>query len=146
MNRDVIGNDTLMLVIDEKKGIVSEYQKQLYEASLLGINKVLYCFVCDSDTNNKSDRINDMAEKIEMTCELLKMELLNKCFTVFDSFTGSRVVKTNDEGFLISSLVSVQYFDNYKEVHKNSLHDRARLGKVLAKGMAQKWTAVKVKK
>ena len=146
MAKDVVAHDTLFLVIYEKNGIVSEYQKMLYEASLIGIKRVMYCFVCDYETNNKGDRIDDMAQKIEMTCDLLNIESLNTYSIVYDSFVDSHIIKTNEEGYKISiGIDDSQYFNNYKEEHKNNLEDRTRLGKVLAKEMAKKWTSVKVR-
>lgn len=138
-------HDTLFLVIKEGDGVVAEYQRQLYEASLLGIDRVMYCLVCDSNENNKHNRIDDALEKLEMTCDILKMQLLNKTIIVWDSFDeNSRIIKTNDEGFLISSIACGDYFDCYKAKNSDVLQTREKVGKVLAKGVAQKYSLKKV--
>lgn len=138
-------HDTLFLVIKEEDGVVAEYQRQLYEASLLGIDRVMYCLVCDSNENNEHNRIDDALEKLEMTCDILKMQLLNKTIIVWDSFDeNSRIIKTNDEGFLISSIACGDYFDCYKAKNSDVLQTREKVGKVLAKGVAQKYSLKKV--
>ena len=138
-------HDTLFLVIKEEDGVVAEYQRQLYEASLLGIDRVMYCLVCDSNENNKHSRIDDALEKLGMTCDILKMQLLNKTIIVWDSFDeNSRIIKTNDEGFLISSIACGDYFDCYKAKNSDMLQTREKVGKVLAKGVAQKYSLKKV--
>lgn len=138
-------HDTLFLVIKEEDGVVAEYQRQLYEASLLGIDRVMYCLVCDSNENNEHNRIDDSLEKLEMTCDILKMQLLNKTIIVWDSFDeDSRIIKTNDEGFVISSIACGDYFDCYKAKNSDVLQTREKVGKVLAKGVAQKYSLKKV--
>lgn len=138
-------HDTLFLVIKEEDGVVAEYQRQLYEASLLGIDRVMYCLVCDSNENNEHNRIDDSLEKLEMTCDILKMQLLNKTIIVWDSFgEDSRIIKTNDEGFVISSIACGDYFDCYKAKNSDMLQTREKVGKVLAKGVAQKYSLKKV--
>ena len=138
-------HDTLFLVIKEEDGVVAEYQRQLYEASLLGIDRVMYCLVCDSNENNEHNRIDDSLEKLEMTCDILKMQLLNKTIIVWDSFgEDSRIIKTNDEGFIISSIACGDYFDCYKAKNSDVLQTREKVGKVLAKGVAQKYSLKKV--
>ena len=138
-------HDTLFLVIKEEDGVVAEYQRQLYEASLLGIDRVMYCLVCDSNENNKHSRIDDALEKLGMTCDILKMQLLNKTIIVWDSFDeNSRIIKTNDEGFLISSIACGDYFDCYKAKNSDMLQTREKVGKVLAKGVTQKYSLKKV--
>ena len=138
-------HDTLFLVIKEEDGVVAEYQRQLYEASLLGIDRVMYCLVCDSNENNEHNRIDDSLEKLEMTCDILKMQLLNKTIIVWDSFgEDSRIIKTNDEGFVISSIACGDYFDCYKAKNSDVLQTREKVGKVLAKGVAQKYSLKKV--
>ena len=138
-------HDTLFLVIKEEDGVVAEYQRQLYEASLLGIDRVMYCLVCDSNKNNEHNRIDDSLEKLEITCDILKMQLLNKTFIVWDSFgEDSRIIKTNDEGFIISSIACGDYFDCYKAKNSDVLQTREKVGKVLAKGVAQKYSLKKV--
>ena len=138
-------HDTLFLVIKEEDGVVAEYQRQLYEASLLGIDRVMYCLVCDSNENNEHNRIDAALEKLEMTCDILKMQLLNKTIIVWDSFgEDSRIIKTNDEGFVISSIACGDYFDCYKAKNSDMLQTREKVGKVLAKGVAQKYSLKKV--
>ena len=138
-------HDTLFLIIKEEDGVVAEYQRQLYEASLLGIDRVMYCLVCDSNENNEHNRIDDSLEKLEMTCDILKMQLLNKTIIVWDSFgEDSRIIKTNDEGFVISSIACGDYFDCYKAKNSDMLQTREKVGKVLAKGVAQKYSLKKV--
>ena len=138
-------HDTLFLVIKEEDGVVAEYQRQLYEASLLGIDRVMYCLVCDSNENNEHNRIDDSLEKLEMTCDILKMQLLNKTIIVWDSFgEDSRIIKTNDEGFVISSIACGDYFDCYKAKNSDMLQTREKVGKVLAKGVTQKYSLKKV--
>ena len=140
-------HDTLFLVIKEEDGVVAEYQRQLYEASLLGIDRVMYCLVCNSNENIKRSRIDDSLEKLDMTCDILKMQLLNKTIIVWDSFAfgkDSMIIKTNDEGFIISSIACVDYFDCYKAKNSDMLQTREKVGKVLAKGVAQKYSLKKV--
>ena len=138
-------HDTLFLIIKEEDGVVAEYQRQLYEASLLGIDRVMYCLVCDSNENNEHNRIDDSLEKLEMTCDILKMQLFNKTIIVWDSFgEDSRIIKTNDEGFVISSIACGDYFDCYKAKNSDMLQTREKVGKVLAKGVAQKYSLKKV--
>ena len=134
--------DTLLLIVKESDGVVAEYQRQLYEASLLGIERVIYCLVCDSEDNKRLDHIMD---KLEMTCDILKMHSLDKVFYVWDSFlSDSKVMRTYAEGFLISSISSNVYFNSYKEEKKDLLHNRERVGKVIVKGIAQKYKSIKV--
>ncbi len=132
-------HDTLFLVIKEGDGVVAEYQRQLYEASLLGIDRVMYCLVCDSNENNEHNRIDDSLEKLEMTCDILKMQLLDKTVIVEGPFYDySKVVKTNEDGFLMSIIDSGADFTCYKNENKSKLQNRERVGKILVKSMAQK--------
>lgn len=130
-------HDTLLLIIREN-GIISEYQRQLYEASLLGINRVLYCLVCDFNENSKYNRLDEAVEKLDMVCDILKIQSLDKTITVWNSsLIGSRVVKTNSEG-IITGISDSNYFDCYKEKNGSILQKRKRVGEVLAKSMAKK--------
>ena len=131
--------DTLFLIIKEGDGVVAEYQRQLYEASLLGIDRVMYCFVCDSNENNERNRIDEAMEKLNMTCDILKMQLLDMIAIVEEPFYDySKVVKTNEDGFLRSIIDSGADFTCYKNENKSKLQNRERVGKILIKSMAQK--------
>ena len=87
------GYDTLFLVINEKNGVVSEYQRQLYEASLLGIDRVMYCFI-ESKDKNSNGRLGNIQKKLNDTCEVLKMQSLKPVVSLLGPCCNE-VIKTN---------------------------------------------------
>lgn len=144
MNLESQQHDTLLLVIKEKEGVVSDYQRQLYEASLLGMDRVVYCFIADDFSQNKSSRLEYIRQKIELTCELLNIEPMDISFSMrAPSFlSGSRVIKTNDEGIIIGGVG--ERFDDYKQKNNNALQQRKRIGYVFAKRTAKTCKTVNV--
>lgn len=123
------GYDTLFLVINEKNGVVSEYQRQLYEASLLGIDRVMYCFI-ESKDKNSNGRLGNIQKKLNDTCEVLKMQSLKPVVSLLGP---CQVIKTNEEGFAISAIYDYDIsFESYKK-ERGTLQNRERIGKVLTK-------------
>lgn len=133
--------DTLLLVIKESDGVIAEYQRQLYEASLLGIERVYYCLCFDLNENR---RLDDALEKLKMVCDILNMEVLDRMITIWNSsMVDSRIVKTNSDG-IICSVFGTEYFSKYKETNIGKLQDRERVGKVMAKAIAKEYKSKKV--
>ncbi len=125
------GYDTLFLVINEKNGVVSEYQRQLYEASLLGIDRVMYCFI-ESKDKNSNGRLGNIQKKLNDTCEVLKMQSLNPVVSLLGP-CYNEVIKTNEEGYAISAIYDYDIsFESYKK-ERGTLQNRERIGKVLTK-------------
>ena len=125
------GYDTLFLVINEKNGVVSEYQRQLYEASLLGINRVMYCFIKSKDKNSNG-RLGNIQKKLNDTCEVLKMQSLKPVVSLLGPCCNE-VIKTNEEGYAISAIYDYDIsFESYKK-ERGTLQNRERIGKVLTK-------------
>lgn len=125
--------NTLFLVIQVNEGVLPEYQRQLYEASLLGIKRVLYCHVFDSNGGNNHNRLDRMIEKLEMVCRTLNIQSFDRTMSLWPPFScmgGSKVIKTNDEG-IISNIGD--NFDYYKEKNHRILENREKIGKVLVK-------------
>lgn len=135
--------DALLLVIHEKTGKVCEYQRMLYEASLLGIEHVRYCLVYE--TEEEYERINEVYQKLEMTCEVFNMTSSNSVMSVYDNFEmKSKIIKVDEEDRLVSLISGIATFDEYKNNNSEMLNSKQNVGKVLAKQMAQKWLNVKV--
>lgn len=124
--------DALLLIVDERDGIFTEYQRQLCEASLCGIEHVLFCFVCDND--NDSNRVNYMEEKLNITLDLLNMKRLSTTITVWDDFIDSRVLKINENERILTSVLGFQLFDEYKE---NKMDSEKENLKLLTKSVAR---------
>lgn len=139
--------DTLYLIIEADVGIVSEYQRKIYEAFLLGVYRVIFAFSCDSYfVNQKNNRAKDIIEKLQMTCDVLNMEILESAVIWSISAVDSKILKTNDDGKILTPLLKGQVFDDYKNKSKNRkiLVQREGVGKVFVKEMTQKWKNVKV--
>lgn len=125
-------NDVLVLEIDEKDGVVASYQRTLYEASLLGIDKVKFICVWSEEENPKRERGEDIFPKITKTCEILN---INPCDNVTGyygkMYDGPMMGKITEKGYFEFSSISGT-FEDYKN-SIDSLPTRERVGKILAK-------------
>ena len=122
--------DTLVLEISGKKGIVGEYQRALYEASLLGIDRVLYCYVWD----NNEKRGEEIFDKLIKTSEILNIIPVSTSIGCDEEmFSGPMVCKTDEDYNINVSLSQFTTFENYKKARENILENRENVGKVLAK-------------
>lgn len=126
--------DTLFLVINERDGVVSECQRQLYEASLIGIDRAMYCYVT-TEEEKYHGRLGDIQKKLDDTCEMLKIRRLNTTIYVLEPFyEDSMIVQANDNGWIKSGLSDENiFFGPYKEDRMGMLQNRERIGKVLTK-------------
>ena len=105
-------NNVLLLEINGKKNIL-EYQKNLYEAAILGINHVMFLIVLD-DCERHVDNINSMYELLYKTCAILEIEPTKSVATVYgSSFIGNCVGTLNKNGN-VKSLFNLPKFSNYK--------------------------------
>lgn len=110
---------------------MSEYQRQLYEASLLGIDRVMYCFI-ESKDKNSNGRLGNIQKKLNDTCEVLKMQSLKPVVSLLGPCCNE-VIKTNEEGYAISTIYDYDIsFKSYKK-ERDTLQNRERIGKVLTK-------------
>lgn len=139
MNKNEYHIDTLVLEINEEKGIVGEYQRVLYEASLMGIDRVSLACVWKDDADEKRSRGEDIFPKIVKTCELLKIEPLAFQVGYYNNmYDGPMIGKTNSKGtiesFNCNKLIS---FEEYKEGKGTLLEKRDSVGKVLAKHITE---------
>lgn len=121
--------DVLILEIKEQDGVVAEYQRILYEASLLGIKRVKFMCVWAPD----GTRGTEIFPKLLKTCDLLRIKPLNSITGYNDClYDGPMIGKLgeNNNVSLIQDLVS---FESLKQKNSNKLENKERIGKVLAK-------------
>ena len=107
--------DTLYFIVNEKDGILAEYQKQLYEAAICGIDRVR--FVVQPDLERKSNRLNDMQIKLRLTCEVFHLEVIEPGYIDDEMWmaNSSLVFKTEQDGSLSKTHCD---FDVFKETNE----------------------------
>ncbi len=110
--------EILVLEINGKKNII-EYQRKLYEASVLGISHVMFLIVLD-DIKRHQDNINSMQQILYETCKILKIKPSTSVATVYGegSFIGTSVGTLNENGN-IYKLSNLPKFSNYKRRKSN---------------------------
>ena len=126
----------LLLAIDPINGVVAEYKRQIYEASLLGIKSIKYIFLLDQ--GNESENIyNKIDEIIKLLNETIKKFDLKVCDTILYSFQSknkvSSVVKVDNLGRLRSCIEGYEDFSTYKKHNKDKLRNRKKLSMALRK-------------
>ena len=121
-------HNELLLVVDEERKNTIECQRQLYEASILGINKVRYYFIMNdeerkSDIDKDESIMQDMIDEIEATREVLGMERGDSYGVVWGSLgEESYVCKVDAEGHLIK--LKDELFTDYKKRHEEVLNTK----------------------
>lgn len=135
MNRE---NNILVLRVKEKSGNVIKYQKQLYEARVLGIEEVLFIFEVEHESN-LNYRADFMAKKLVKTCEILGLRINHNIVswageTLFDTTIGSK----HEDGRIKSfNSLTFEEFVNLEE-NKQKLSDNDVFGNVLVKKLGSK--------
>lgn len=105
--------EILVLEINGKKNVI-EYQKKLYEASVLGISHVMFLIVLD-DIKKHQDNINSMRQTLYETCKILKIKPSKFVVTIpgKGSVIGTSVGTLNENGYAYK-LYNLPKFSNYK--------------------------------
>lgn len=131
--------DTLILEIDVDHGVVGEYQRTLYEASIMGIKHVLFAPLFSNDETGEKSRGEDMSLKIMNTCEVLEIQPLPIQISYEGSiYDGPMVGQVNDHGTIKSIMpYDLQSFEEYKKGQPNLIKNRDSVGKVLSKYMVE---------
>lgn len=114
--------DVLFLEIDEKNGIVGEYQRVLYQASILGIDRVLFASVWSDEEDKKRERGAEIFSKIIKTCEILDIRPVSYSVGYSEKmYDDAMIAKTDDRGLVFfSSITSTDTFENYKTINNKA--------------------------
>lgn len=119
--------DTIVLEVSGERDIV-KYQKSLVEASLLGINRIMFCCVWGNDEKKGEEIFN----KLVSNCKSLNIIPVSDVFGYEEEMFGETMIgKTDESGHLISfgKLIS---FDDYK-ISKGKFVEESSIDKVLTK-------------
>ncbi len=124
----------LVLEINGKKKLIN-YQKTLYEASVLGISHVMFLVVFDHSEKH-SETIRAMVDSIIKSCDLLKIKPIQTYAQVYESESFMKnSVGTMDNYGSIKTMVGIPTFANYKrkKVNQEKIKNAETFDKVYAK-------------
>lgn len=112
----------LFLEIDEKNGVVGDYQRTLYAASVLGIDRVLFACIWDEEKNKKRQRGEEIFTKILRTCEILNIDSVPYIISYADRMYENAMIIEEDKYGLMSLSGISGTFENYKS--KSTMTDK----------------------
>ena len=128
-------DDELMLIytFNSSNAVIPECQRDLYEASLLGIKSVrLFQSFTDEDREVDCLRSQKVCDKLVKTCQILGYELIEINGSIKGKVFSPQIVSYDKDSRLIKS---TKWFNLQDFIDNNSsaLENRERMGKRLIK-------------
>lgn len=128
-------NDELMLIytFNSSNSVIPECQRDLYEASLLGIKNVrLFQSFTDEDREVNCLRSQKVCDKLVKTCQILGYDLIEINGSIKGKGFSPQIVSYDRDSRLIKS---TRWFNlqNFIDNNSSTLESRERVGKRLIK-------------